>query len=163
MSDRTKLDEERSQFALLLARLSLNNWDKVLWFDETTYNSFTCLKRSWSTRKDPNLHPRAKRRWNTTVYGTIGLPLGERNKYHYVKLGTSTERVQFLQYCKELKAKLPYRFQHEKPILVLDNHPAHRGAALEVLSKDFVVLYLPAYSCEFNSVEKLWSASKVRF
>ena len=118
--------------------------------DETTFNSFTVLKRSWSTKADPNLHARAKKRFNTTVYGTIGLPLGARNRYHFVKLGTTTNRTEFLEYITELKAKLPHRFQVEKPILVMDNHSAHKGASLEVVNRLFTPLYIPAYSSEFN-------------
>ena len=100
MTDRARFDRERLAFAQLLAKLSIHHKDRLLFFDETTYNSFTCLKRSWSTLKDPNMHARAKKRFNVTVFGTIGLPLGERNRFHFVKLGTSTEREQFLAYIR---------------------------------------------------------------
>ena len=50
------LDRDRFHFAQLMARLLIHHSERVLYLDETTFNSFTVLKRSWSTKEDPNMH-----------------------------------------------------------------------------------------------------------
>ena len=58
-----------------MARLLVHHSDRVLYVDETTFNSFTVLKRSWSTKEDPNMHAGAQKRFSTTIFGAIGQPL----------------------------------------------------------------------------------------
>ena len=56
MRRRVSLDRDRFHFAQLMARLLIHHSERVLYLDETTFNSFTVLKRSWSTKEDPNMH-----------------------------------------------------------------------------------------------------------
>ena len=52
----------------------------------------------------------------------------------------------------------------EKPYLILDNHSAHKSVEVMAYIKlYFIPLLMPAYSCEFNSIETLWSLVKSRY
>lgn len=51
-----------------------------------------------------------------------------------------------------------------KPYLVIDNHRAHKAWRVEeFLNKHFNVIWMPAASCEFNSIESVWSMMKNKF
>ena len=76
MTDREQLQAERCRFATMLANLIRVREDRVICFDETTFNSYSVRERSWSKRGEPNNHARASKYISRTVYGAIGLPLG---------------------------------------------------------------------------------------
>ena len=51
-----------------------------------------------------------------------------------------------------------------KPYLVYDNHKSHLVEEnAEFIDENFIPLRLPAYSCEFNSIETLWAHLKHKF
>ena len=52
----------------------------------------------------------------------------------------------------------------QRPYLVFDNHPSHKSNSTIAFIEDyFKPLALPTYSCEFNSIETLWSHIKAIF
>ena len=51
-----------------------------------------------------------------------------------------------------------------RPILVLDNAAAHKANDNDKLLNDnFTVLFMPPYSCRFNSIEHVWGVVKQMF
>ena len=50
----------------------------------------------------------------------------------------------------------------EKVFIVLDNHPSHHTKEVTELAKNlnFVLMFLPPYSPELNSIEALWGIIK---
>ena len=49
----------------------------------------------------------------------------------------------------------------EKPIVLYDGHTAH-GAKINKaeLSRAFIPIKIPPHSCDFNSIERVWSVAK---
>ena len=59
----------------------------------------------------------------------------------------------------EIRENLP-----NKPYLLIDNHPGHKNPILRLkLDQHFNVLFMPSYSCRFNSIENLWGYVKLRY
>ena len=84
-----------------------------------------------------------------TVYGGVGTCLRYRNSYF--EIGKSTNRLEFKVFIDNLGKQIKAEFRHPRPILVIDNHSAHKGKDRMVLmQKYFEVLFIPAYSCELN-------------
>ena len=64
---------------------------------------------------------------------------------------------QFLQILVTKKTNLI-----KKPYLILDNHRAHHAIInRSILNEHFHVLWLPAYSSRFNSIEQVWGIAKI--
>ena len=71
-----------------------------------------------------------------------------------------TNETEFRRFI-ELLIPQRKRLRYVKPILVMDGHPAHSCLSLRnTLSRNFEVMKMPASSCEFNSIESLWSLIK---
>ena len=76
--------------------------------------------------------------------------------------GQSTNKFDFFKFLESIK--LQRVNQENKPWIVLDNHKAHHSLICkEILSDNFRTLFLPAYSCRFNSIESLWALMKKLF
>ena len=58
-------------------KLEMKNENIIIYMDETTFNSFTIKKKSWSTREHINLHHIDNKWFTVTVYGAIGSCLTE--------------------------------------------------------------------------------------
>ena len=73
----------------------------------------------------------------------------------------STNKVDFLKFLEQVKIEIG----DIRPVLVYDNHPSHIKplAVREYIQNNFIPLRLPTYSCEFNSIEKVWSQLKAKF
>ena len=75
-------------------------------------------------------------------------------------VGKSTNKIDFIEFLKLIKIELG----DVRPVLVYDNHPSHTSIlAREFINEQFTPLRLPKYSCEFNSIEKVWSQLKATF
>jgi len=98
-----------------------------------------------------------KRVGKCTLYGAIGACLARPVFY----VGQSTNKVDFVKFLEQVKAALG----DIRPVLVYDNHPSHIKplAVREYIHSNFSPLRLPTYSCEFNSIEKVWSQLKAKF
>ena len=130
----------------------------IVYIDETTFNSTLRQSRVWQYYKKPVPFAVGKRIGSITLYGAIGHCLKEP----VFMLGKSTNKEEFQTFIeKVVAAKVNPR---QKPLLVIDNHAAHKSTAVkQLLQKHFVVFYMPAQSCEFNSIEHLWADIKRRF
>ena len=93
-----------------------------------------------------------------TIYGAIGLCLQKP----VFELGLSTNIAEFKSFLQKLQQSVKPGV--EKPYLLLDNHSAHRSREQEpFLSENFTVLFIPPYSCQFNSIEWVWGRLKSIF
>ena len=64
---------------------------------------------------------------------------------------------------KNLKKQLKPQKKGVRPVLVLDNHAAHRGDWIDLMEQFCTVEFIPAYSSELNSpIEFTWSVLKRR-
>jgi len=74
----------------------------------------------------------------------------------------STNQLDFVKFIEATKAKILNK--RTKPWILLDNHGAHKSPiSKEIIGKYFKPLYIPAYSCQFNSIESLWGLFKKLF
>jgi transposase len=73
----------------------------------------------------------------------------------------STNSEDFRDFMQILQANIR---PGSRPYLVHDNHKAHWAImSRPIIERNFIRLPLPAYSCQFNSIERLWSNIKHRF
>ena len=90
------------------------------------------------------------------MYGAIGINL-KKPVYH---VGWSTNKEDFIDFLKLVKLEVG----DDKPVLAYDNHRSHTSiAATEYILQNFTSMRIPPYSCNFNSIKKLWSQLKSRF
>ena len=73
----------------------------------------------------------------------------------------STNKIDFLKFLELVKIEIG----EIRPMLVYDNHPSHIKPQVvrDYIQEHFIPLRLPTYSCEFNSIEKVWSQLKAKF
>ena len=131
----------------------------LIYMDETTFHSWMLRAKSWSKRSQPVLHARVDRRHALTVYGGVGFCLTEP----VFRVGASTNKQEYGNFLIDLseKVKPEFRGGRNKPILLYDGHPAHVSADCLSLAREFFEpLQIPGYSCEFNSIEKVWGLAK---
>jgi len=76
-------------------------------------------------------------------------------------VGQSTNKNDFLKFLELVKIEIG----DIRPVLVYDNHPSHIKPKIvrDYIQEHFTPLRLPTYSCEFNSIEKVWSQLKAKF
>lgn len=51
----------------------------------------------------------------------------------------------------------------QRPLtIILDNHPAHKAGIVKSYAQanDLTLLFMPPYSCQFNSQERVWANVK---
>ena len=108
------------------------------------------MTRTWSYQGEACRIPVNASRYSKTCFASIGNCL---NTGFCITLDQGTDAPSFKRHLVKLKQGL--RDQEVKPYLVIDNARAHVAAELrDYLVENFVPLYLPAYSPEFNSVGK---------
>jgi hypothetical protein len=99
-----------------------------------------------------------KRYGGVTIMGAVGNCLSKS----VFKLVPSTTKEVFMSFIEELSEFVKDGIQ--KPFLVLDNHAAHRSKDVRpTLNQYFQPLFMPPYSCEFNSIEHCWGFMKEKF
>ena len=100
VNNQPELLQKRIDFAKFLANALCASKDfGVIFQDETTFNSFTIKKCSWSSRQDePLLHHRNDSRISTTVFGAIG----NKMKAPCFKFGRSTNKIEFMEYLHDI-------------------------------------------------------------
>lgn len=120
------------------------------------------MKRTkvWQLRTTPIEYGLANNRGHSvTLYGAVGHCI---KKVGYFKLGSSTNRHEFAEYLEELKDFVHVGALKQKPYLIIDGHSAHRACKSE-MAKHFKPLFMPPHSCQFNSIESVWSYLKQSF
>ena len=85
--------------------------------------------------------------------------LGNCIRGHFFgEIRKSTNKVDVAEYFLKLKDSLSTRC---KPYVILDNAAAHHAHSVKrILKRYFRPMFLPAYSCRFNSIELLWACIK---
>ena len=97
-----------------------------------------------------------QKRMSITIYGAVGYCLGFPF-FHYSCETTNSE--DFMVFLRELR-KAINDIRAVKPILVLDNHSAHKSLFYDGRIRKFHVMFQPTYSCHYNPVETVWSILK---
>ena len=81
-------------------------------------------------------------------------------RWFYGEITRSTNADDFKKFLLKLRAEKTCR---RRPWLILDNHRAHLAKSVQhTLNRHFRPLFLPPYSCEFSSVERVWNILKQR-
>ena len=103
--------------------------------------------------------PYASRRFSgVTVYGAIGTGLQSPCFY----ISGSTNQTDFAAFIDEIVPQIVPG--DVKPVLVIDGHRAHLTVInRELMERHFTVMQMTPSSCEFNSIEWLWSLIKRKF
>lgn len=115
--------------------------------------------KTWSYSDIQVEFPICKKRFNGfTLFGAIGNCLARP----VMMTSKSTNKESFFDFLDMVNDALKPGIT--KPILVIDNHPAHKSNLVkEKLHSLFDVMWLPRYSCEFNSQESVWAYIKREF
>lgn len=83
-----------------------------------------------------------------------------------IELAEKFDVKSFEPFLRKIISLLPPRSSSTtpRPLLVMDNHRVHLAKDFrELLSENFEVCFMPAYSCRFNSIEQLWGTAKQSF
>jgi len=93
---------------------------------------------------------------NTTLLSSIRLD--GKTEYTTYQGGTTKER--FIEYLKNVLAPT----LDKDSIVVMDNMRTHHAENIvkSIKKLNIKVIYLPAYSPDFNPIEKMWSWSKIK-
>jgi hypothetical protein len=157
--EQKRLKQERFAFARLLSKL-LDENVPIIFMDETTVNTWQMKTKSWSTKNDIVYHTRPSTRLGVTVFGAIGNCL----KKAMFMTAKSTNKNDYLNFMRQVSQQVRPDPQNRKPVLLYDAHRAHTSLdARALIPKLFNPLPIPTYSCEFNSIEKVWSFAKVQW
>lgn len=133
--------------------------ETIIYMDETTFNNQLHKTMTWQQEGDPIkiVRPRPYV-GQCTLFGAISPVLPDGGVFQIAKV-TNTDT--YLEFLKVVKAALP---KGCKPYLLFDGHKAHTATdSMLYVEKHFKPLLGVRYSCEFNSIETLWSNFKLRF
>ena len=114
--------------------------------------------KSWAKKNNPVYHSKNDKRFGITVYGALGKCL--RN-VQVIQLGSSTNMVEFRHFLFKVKQAVSEKYATDKPYFLYDGATAHTSpVVVNAIAEFFIPVQIPSYSCEFNSIEKLWSVAK---
>ena len=76
----------------------------------------------------------------------------------------TTEGDAFRLFIKNLRKNIKAEFKDQLIHVILDNHPCHKArASLQVfIEEKFIMTRIPAYSSQFNCIERVWAWVKAR-
>lgn len=144
-----QLDVQRRQFAVILANL-IKKKTPLIYQDETTCNSFMAKKKSWSTRRDVNVHHRNNERHSCTVFGAIGDCLKDGVVWMiHVGRNLAEDYQRFLVKVRgAVKSSVT-----QKCVLLYDGAGTHRSDdSVKICAQHFIPLESVPHSCDFNSI-----------
>ena len=96
---------------------------------------------------------------SVTIYGAAGNCL-KQDIPVFLK-ASSTNIVETIRFITHLKANLRNQNSNVRPILIADNHAAHRSKrTVSHIRQWFQLEFQPAYSSNFNIVETCWALIK---
>ena len=76
-------------------------------------------------------------------------------------LADNQKKETFLQYMKLLYKKIEPKYRQMRPIVIIDNLAIHKCEIVrKYVEPKFDFWFMPAYSCEFNSIETYWAVAK---
>lgn len=148
-------DRKRAQFAVRLASL-LRAGRSVFFFDESRCDAWQTKRFSWSPLGVNNVVALNTGLHSVSMFAAIGL-----NK-HCIRFYKKCDQENVKLFIPELVQTLVNTRSNTKPVLVLDNHAAHKACS-ELLEEHFEVCFQAPDSCPFNIVETFWSIVKREF
>lgn len=108
--------------------------------------------KAWSFVDVPVELPINKTRFSVTVFASISTSF---KRGYAIDLKERTDYPGFLAHLQTIKYEL--RNPDIKPYIVLDGARAHHSLlAKDYLESNFIPLWLPPYSPQFQSIESLW-------
>lgn len=128
----------------------------ILFEDESIAQQHPTLCRMWALRgtrpQIPTLGNHAKRK----IFGAVNPFTGNS----ICKIAKKLSADEFIAFMSTIKA----HYQGHKIVLCVDNFPTHKAGKVKDYLKDnsgwLELLYLPAYSPQFNPIEQLWKHMK---
>lgn len=142
-------EQERQQFKEFLGKL-LEDPHVQLWFaDESGVEGDPRPRRRWSQPGKPRTVPYLGDHIRLNVIGAV-CPR-EGRLFSLVMDGVDTDVFQF--YLDQMAQAIP-KEEGKRQLLVMDNASWHKAARLNW--HHFEPVYLPAYSPDFNPIERLW-------
>ena len=152
---------EREDFASELEKI-IDCGAPLIYLDETTFTSWMHSRKAWAPAGHPLKVTMTKKHGsNFTLIGALSANC--LNQYFYGTTVPSTNKETFLQFLLDLKDQILSEYAGVKPYLVMDNHSAHHSRLVKpVLEEFFTILWMPSYSCQFNSIEQFWGILKKR-
>ena len=160
-----QLEAERQSFAFMLIKLICDGVP-VMYFDETSFQLEMTMRRAFYPRQNKLVLPipRGQRR-GFSLYGCIGSCV---RGGAYFEVHDSSNKEDFMAFMRNLEGQLiqpelPVT-RRKRPVLVLDNLAAHKGADRLLIMERFAqVQFIPAYSCQLQGpIEAVWSLVKRR-
>ena len=142
-------EQERKEFKECLGRL-LEDRQVQLWFaDESGVEGDPRPRQRWSQPGKPRTVPYLGDHIRLNVVGAV-CP-AEGRLFSLVMDGVDTDVFQF--YLDQMAEAVP-REPGKRQLLIMDNASWHKAARLNW--HHFEPVYLPAYSPDFNPIERLW-------
>ena len=149
-SRETELNKERKVFAKKLASLLYQN-KPVIFADESSTRIWTGkerLKKTWQLAEAPvTLKLNRSGLRSVTMIGACS---NFTNRL-VLEVYPSQDHLSWKNFLLELKKLTDENHIRQKPVLVIDNLRVHHSKSLAKYYQPFKVLFLPAYSSEFNS------------
>ena len=147
-------------FATKLVRLMRTD-AQIIYFDEASVNVWM---RRHSTYAGPGMSIKtpinSKLHQAITIYAAIGSMLG--STFHYT-VGRTTNTADMLRFVNTLRQP-DYHHSHasQRIFMVLDNARCHHSAIVLERMEELGItpLFMPPYSPEFNSIERVWATVK---
>ena len=135
----------------------LDSGRAIIYADETTFKATVRPGKTWM-RGHRLVAPRNLQQLKSvTVYGAICKAV-PRPVFFTSHTTNAEEFGRFIDYLKDKTSHL------QRPVLVLDNHPAHRtGINMAKMLSHFEVVFQPAYSSEANAQETVWAQVKALY
>jgi transposase len=148
--------EERAQFKMRLETLAADPTVELWFCDESGVEGDPRPRRRWVEPGKPRTVPYLGDHIRQSVIGAVCPQDGAL--FSLVVDGVDTDVFQF--FLDEMAAAIPKR-EDRRQLLVLDNASWHKAARLNW--HHFEPVYLPAYSPDFNPIERLWLVLKAEW
>lgn len=147
--------KEQKGFVRKLKR-RLKKGKTVLFEDESTAQQHPGLLKMWALKGGRPFIPTLGNHAKKKIFGVVN-PFTGNSLYRIAKRLSSDE---FIAFVDDIKA----HYRRHKIVLVLDNFPTHKAKLVKDYIKDnsdwLEILFLPAYSPQFNPIEQLWKHMK---
>jgi hypothetical protein len=150
-----QLEIERRQFTLWLAN-AIADGKHIIYMDETSFRLTDRQTKAWCRKDERVVLPLPGQQKSLTLIGALGLCLTD---IFVGRIYDKTNGANFQDLMRVVLSK--FKAGVVKPILILDNHSAHRRRDIrDWLNHHFEVHFMPVSSCQFNSIELLWGLIK---
>jgi transposase len=147
-------DKEKRELFIPVLQEHLNNPKNTVYFsDESGFEADSRPRKKWIMKGEKGTSPYFGSHIRRTVIGAVAPTTGKFFSLIMPHADTEVFQVFLDEFAKDTK--------DENPILVLDNASWHKAKSLNW--HHIKPLYLPAYSPDFNPIERLWLAMKNEF